>query len=621
LQELSKKFEFLENQFKNMTNQSIKSKNQDTNHLDKTDQEEDRSLYHETIQELHTQSSKSGDESADNDISNDVLDHLNVDQDEVLTHESILSPIHQSASSIVSQISIAYKSADQGAKKYYNTQSIHLYAIVLASSISTNPPIFKRFKCWVMALVSFVMVFTQIFIMNSLLFESSYQTCAAHTDCFSGQFCQGMSQDLFRQPRCLDCNSINSQTIFDSFQGREEKCNASPIVDNWEYDEIDENIIWFGTDFVPHINPSLKIPSEKEVFFLQCLAQEHCRDKEPAGTSDMPEFTCPHFQIMKAKVSNDQLFLFFFVLMIFASNLTRDVEESVVENAMLDNLCDIPPEDDVSANPLRPNPIALIRLSNRIRTYILPCMTAVAASSIILSESLSAKNILLNLLAVEFVTESDNLLASFFLSPKEVQSNEIWVQQVLQMNQNQDCTDRLGSRDVMFLGTRLLGISVCISMFAITLNIEILNRTITRGESCGGTNNVLSFFLKTIVPCFFIFLHWFWQLLFGPGDTKFLRLMKSLLELCRNWLAFLLSGMAETLFTYAMLYPSFAFLPVPHLILASIATIVMIAQLHSMLLQPTQNAQKNRTIVSLGVGFVWLSIQIWLLIGYIRKNT
>jgi len=117
----------------------------------------------------------------------------------------------------------------------------------------------------------------------------------------------------------------------------QEDCNSSPIVANWEYEEIDENMIWFGKDFETYVNPTLNIlpGKEEQEFYLKCLVHEYCRDKEPAGTVGMALSTCPQFQIMKAKVSNDQLFLFFFVLLIFAFYLSQDVEESGIEDFLL----------------------------------------------------------------------------------------------------------------------------------------------------------------------------------------------------------------------------------------------------------------------------------------------
>ena len=49
--------------------------------------------------------------------------------------------------------------------------------------------------------------------------------------------------------------------------------------------------------------------------------------------------------------------------------------------------------------------------------YIIPAIAGVTGSSIIFSDNPSTNGIMLNILAVLFITEADNLFASLFLSP------------------------------------------------------------------------------------------------------------------------------------------------------------------------------------------------------------
>lgn len=84
---------------------------------------------------------------------------------------------------------------------------------------------------------------------------------------------------------------------------------------------------------------------------------------------------------------------------------------------------DIATDDPVmtTIKSVRPMPFTqkILRLSLRLRQIVLPWSISIATIGVLLSDSLSTKNILLNFLAVTFLVEADNMLAKVLFSSKQ----------------------------------------------------------------------------------------------------------------------------------------------------------------------------------------------------------
>ena len=124
------------------------------------------------------------------------------------------------------------------------------------------------------------------------------------------------------------------------------------------------------------------------------------------------EYTCPHLFLKIQKLSWDVIFAFIFVSILFASILSQAIEEAELENILLEFSIQSLPVD--KSMPLS---VFVIRVTNRTRMNIIPAIEGVTGSSIILSDNLSTNGIMLNLPAVLFIIEADNLFALLFLSP------------------------------------------------------------------------------------------------------------------------------------------------------------------------------------------------------------
>ena len=100
--------------------------------------------------------------------------------------------------------------------------------------------------------------------------------------------------------------------------------------------------------------------------------------------------------------------------MLLASILSQDIKEAAMETTLLDFSIQSLPADKIM-----PLSAFIIRITNKIRMYIIPVISGAAGSSIILSDNLFTDGIMLNLLAVLFITEDFNMFASLLLSPDQ----------------------------------------------------------------------------------------------------------------------------------------------------------------------------------------------------------
>merc|ERR1712087_502168 len=108
------------------------------------------------------------------------------------------------------------------------------------------------------------------------------------------------------------------------------------------------------------------------------------------------------------------LSLIFFSFMGLAPSLTSEIEEAPTEERLL-------------KFSLNQNCYWILKVVGqvmyivlRIRCYMIPFLATQATASIIIGESFLVKNIILNILSIVFVTETDNLLLSFLISPSQI---------------------------------------------------------------------------------------------------------------------------------------------------------------------------------------------------------
>ena len=123
---------------------------------------------------------------------------------------------------------------------------------------------------------------------------------------------------------------------------------------------------------------------------------------------------CGYLELNLTKLPAVNMRIFAFVSFLLAVNLHRDIEASIVG----EKLFDYGLKGAVVHSLLG---FESIRLTFRVRKFILPWLVGGAATAIIL-ESITVQSILSNLLAVGFITEADELLGLLIFTPKQKDS-------------------------------------------------------------------------------------------------------------------------------------------------------------------------------------------------------
>jgi len=480
----------------------------------------------------------------------------------------------------------------------YNTKTIHMFALSIHYDCAIHPTKWKRISSYSLSIYSLLILFFQILVFYSLFFASSFPTCTTHTDCSLGAMCNGFDSDRFRQPRCSACatmirewDDMDINTGEKKGESFSERKNCSNLLNNrmveWNpWEKVDQSIIWYESDFTPNfeyaflsgdtsmatLENSTAMPTsmtqsiEDEEIIMKCLAIRHCQEEKLSSSSVIgiesnPTFsnrfdiknTCPHLTAIMAKVSTDQIAVFLFLALIFASIISHNMREAAIENILLDHavhsfhhngeyqeIDNDPNNDDgnqqqVSSSKFKFNNIGmplsafLLRISNRIRIYILPWYAGAAVCSINLSEDLSSKTMVLNLIAVVFVIEADNLLASLFLTKKQT---DLATDLIIATKENYHGKDPVeqgtggerlrkhGHFDTSAVSysewTRILGLIVALVLISATMNMQSLLESLHDNErGCDGITFVVGLLFMGLFPGLVILIQALWTVVFG----------------------------------------------------------------------------------------------------------
>jgi len=291
-----------------------------------------------------------------------------------------------------------------------------------------------------------------------------------------------------------------------------DKNECTEMMPGWQsIEEVKENVILFDQSSEPYIKEFniSNIDENKKSIMNYCLAWKHCENTNIALIDGLSEYTCPHLFLKIQKLSWDVLYAFIFVSILFASILSQDIEEAAVEHMLLDFSIQSLPAD--KSMPLS---AFVIRITNRIRMYIIPALAGAAGSSIILSGNPSTNGIMLNLLAVLFITEADNLFASLFLSP---------YQQVLGDDLAQDARNEGNDKYSSWVGT-IYPLLISSTMVLLTVEmhdlITVLEKWYNQNWGCGGNFWVLTFYIDTMLICGILGV---WMITSDERDRKIIR--------------------------------------------------------------------------------------------------
>lgn len=246
------------------------------------------------------------------------------------------------------------------------------------------------------------------------------------------------------------------------------------------------------------------------------------------------ESGCERLKQSMDTLSHDQIVVFAFVSILFGSILCEDMRESTAEMAILDHA--------IKNRQSLPLLTWLIRTTLYFRRFVLPWAVCGATSSILLAESFSTKDILLNFLAAGFFVETDNLLARAFLNHEQ----QTLIERELLTG---ICDDEDFS--VSFMGSRIFGIVAPVVMVVVTLKIQEIMMLLEGGGDCGYLFDALSIIFLDLAPIISVTI---WALA-HLNKMGWEDLLHSTLELTRGTVAISLVSLV-TLFSDRLIYTS-----------------------------------------------------------------
>ena len=481
--------------------------------------------------------------------------------------------------------------------KIYDTKSIHMCAITVAFKCALQPSIWRRVRSWIMTFMSLLTIFLQVLLLFPLINEITRSNCVMHSDCRNGLFCNGIdTMATWRQPRCYDCSLIKW----------DEACPINITLPSWASDveQYTQNM-WFDADFTPHVDMSSNVlvnstASNKDLE-LRCLAAQYCKTSTLPGMSTISKSTCPFLKLHLSKRSNDQILSFLFVSILFGSSLSFDLKESEIENTLLDFA--------ISSLQSQGKDILystyFIRLTNRMRRYVLPFLTTSAGAAIIISDEFSSKNILLNLISILFINEADNLLGLLFLPP--------WHDAIA------DELVKSATRDGILLKPvwriNLYALVMSIMMFAICTSIQPLVHLLYPSNNCFGITDSI-YFVQFIFPGLSLMIGR--VLLIIIFDKSPHKIAKGCLELTRMAAAYALFMVFLSSVYYILSPTAFYFYPQIY-IFASILASIGAGIRPSFILKYSIKRSLNNYLIDTIIIACWVGTQYWVMSNLIMR--
>ena len=449
-----------------------------------------------------------------------------------------------------------------------NTNNLFMLATSLAYQSAKNPTLKKRLMTWMMLLPLLFLTFTQVFILYNLTSASEYQTCTKHTDCRAGTFCDGFT-DYWRQPRCESCFSL-------PYEGYSCDLDAD-LKDYFEvswFDSHKTSNVFIESDDISHI-----FSSEEDAMY--CVVEHYCKETTPIKLSD----TCSLFLPLMEKADFSGYSILFVMTIISAAYFYEDMKEAEIEHAVLDFIVSSEPADSLSYA------LVIIRIMNRARRFFLPFLTAMGGASIILTDDLSSKNITLNILALVFIIEADNLIGNLVISKNQQEISDTLVEIAKYKNVRFNPSEI--KRDALI---------VVVLMFVLILKIDVLMRQF----SCSITRtlSILFMYISTHVFVIYKFLG---NLIFSQKPKKVARAVQALLWM---WIGIYVIGLMSAISYYAMTPMAFDEIPPVPMSAAIISSLCFVFR-PQQVLEDSYNPSWKNTFVNIAMAIAWLLVQGW----------
>jgi len=324
------------------------------------------------------------------------------------------------------------------------------------------------------------------------------------TDCSAGTFCN--SHWGGAKPKCMDCSSMSVVV------NETEVCRAELGADIWKHRasfDVDHNVIWFGRGCVGDNCPD-------NVTKEACVTLIHCNNTKTFDGS------CDYIKLNTSRINWDTRLTVLFLTFLWMFPIIQDITEAATEERILDHRL---------AAGSRSVAAEIVRLALRIRRCFLPFLTTFATLIMLVTDDVSAVNIILNLLAVTFITEADNVMAVLLLQTRHYEAME-----------RAAAGAAAGDTRLIFFWARLQGVLCVVILVA---GVFFIDRLV---KDC---NNLIWMSFLAIIP---------WALiLVGQGlhracagrdkESACARILSAAIELVRNYMAVALMILVSTSLT------------------------------------------------------------------------
>mmetsp|Transcript_18581 Transcript_18581/g.37014 ORF Transcript_18581/g.37014 Transcript_18581/m.37014 type:complete len:562 (+) Transcript_18581:98-1783(+) len=376
-----------------------------------------------------------------------------------------------------------------------NTGTIGLFAVAVVVDPSTH-----RVKKWLAAFGIFFFVSLEVFVFGVVIQEASHPKCSAVSDCPAGNYC---NTDYMT---CSDCYVVQRGS-FSSVQDFEATCSTVLPADKWEHRAF------INADFS-------EFPLDKKINYYdnkeyECYAFNHCLQSDMDAASNYNTKHCDFIVSNAAKMDMQVWVLIFFLALLWTLPIVQDIEEATIEEVVMDHhLTD-------SFN----GPAEVIRVTLRMRKYLIPFCTTSATVVLLLTDNISSKNIILNFLAISLVLEADNVLAVLFLNARR----NTFMKNVVR---NVD-GGAAGAARASFFWTRVQGFLCPILLIIFLYNVNDIVK------DCSELYTDLSFLIWIPALAIFVVQACF-SIICGRGTrTVCEQILMALIELVRNLIGFI----------------------------------------------------------------------------------
>ena len=286
---------------------------------------------------------------------------------------------------------------------------------------------------WLAAVASGGLILLQLCALYIVMNECAHPACLADTDCPAGLYCGANGFGGFglveSGGRCSDCKGtcywilskdwprcdglgVEHKDALDRSRQCEKMLGGTPVATPnhgevtlapWIDDQQGGALLRPWDEFDYAIAERMSHVADSGI--RQCQSQQHCSE------TDVHPVSCDHVHTNLAVISDTRnAFMLVLIACIFAVPLYSDMESAANEEALLDHRLQSRPPSQLAARSLR--------VGLRIRRFVLPWLLSITAVAVLLTGGqLSVISILLNLLAVTFLLDADDMLALLLLSP------------------------------------------------------------------------------------------------------------------------------------------------------------------------------------------------------------